>query len=142
MVTGITPQKHWPLYANLAYGVTTAHDPSANTETVFAMSELINAGEMSGPRLFSTGIILYGADGDFKAKINSLEDARSALRRTKAFGAFSVKSYNQPRRSQRQQVIQAARELNMLVVPEGGSTFYHNMSMVMDGHTGINTTYQ
>ncbi|MBL3658627.1 amidohydrolase family protein [Fulvivirga sediminis] len=134
---GITPQKHWPLYANLAYGVTTAHDPSANTETVFALSELIKAGEMTGPRLFSTGIILYGADGDFKAKINSLEDARSALRRTKAFGAFSVKSYNQPRRNQRQQVIQAARELNMLVVPEGGSTFYHNMTMVMDGHTGI-----
>ncbi|UII20902.1 amidohydrolase family protein [Fulvivirga ligni] len=134
---GITPQKHWPLYANLAYGVTTAHDPSANTETVFALSELIKSGEMSGPRLFSTGIILYGADGDFKAKINNLEDARSALRRTKAFGAFSVKSYNQPRRNQRQQVIQAARELNMLVVPEGGSTFYHNMSMIMDGHTGI-----
>jgi imidazolonepropionase-like amidohydrolase/Tol biopolymer transport system component len=134
---GITPKKHWPLYANLAYGVTTSHDPSANTETVFAMSELIKKGKMNGPRLFSTGIILYGADGDFKAKINSLEDARSALRRTKAFGAFSVKSYNQPRRDQRQQVIQAARELEMLVVPEGGSTFYHNMTMIMDGHTGI-----
>lgn len=134
---GITPNKHWPLYANLAYGVTTAHDPSANTETVFAMAELIKAGGMHGPRLFSTGIILYGADGDFKAKINSLDDARSAIRRTKAFGAFSVKSYNQPRRSQRQQVVQAAREFNMLVVPEGGSTFYHNMTMVMDGHTGI-----
>ncbi|UZR99403.1 amidohydrolase family protein [Chondrinema litorale] len=134
---GITPQKHWPLYANLAYGVTTAHDPSANTETVFALSELIKSGDMNGPRLFSTGIILYGADGDFKAKVNNIEDARSALRRTKAFGAFSVKSYNQPRRNQRQQIIQAARELNMLVVPEGGSTFYHNISMVMDGHTGI-----
>lgn len=134
---GVLPQKHWPFYANLAYGVTTAHDPSANTTTVFAMSELIKSGQMHGPRLFSTGIILYGADGDFKATINSIEDARSALRRTKAFGAFSVKSYNQPRRDQRQQVIQAARELNMLVVPEGGSTFYHNMTMIMDGHTGI-----
>ncbi len=134
---GIMPKKHWPLYANLAFGVTTSHDPSANTETVFGMSELIKSGRMHGPRLFSTGIILYGADGDFKAKINSLEDARSALRRTKAFGAFSVKSYNQPRREQRQQVIQAARELEMLVVPEGGSTFYHNMTMIMDGHTGV-----
>lgn len=134
---GITPKKHWPLYANLAYGVTTSHDPSANTETVFSMAELIKAGMMNGPRLFSTGIILYGADGDFKAKINSLDDARSAIRRTKAFGAFSVKSYNQPRRNQRQQVIQAARELKMMVVPEGGSTFFHNMTQVIDGHTGI-----
>ncbi len=134
---GLIPQKHWPLYANLAYGITTAHDPSANSQYVFGLSELIKAGEMVGPRLFSTGIILYGADGDFKAVINSLDDARSAVRRTKAFGAFSLKSYNQPRRDQRQQVIQAAREYEMLVVPEGGSHFLHNMSMIMDGHTGI-----
>ncbi|RDY61191.1 amidohydrolase family protein [Flagellimonas nanhaiensis] len=134
---GLTTQKHWQLYANLAFGVTTSHDPSANTESIFAMSELIKNGTMVGPRLYSTGIILYGADGDFKAVINNLDDARSAIRRTKAFGAKSVKSYNQPRRDQRQQVIQAARELGINVVPEGGSTFYHNMSMIMDGHTGV-----
>jgi imidazolonepropionase-like amidohydrolase len=81
--------------------------------------------------------VLYGAEGNFKAVINSLEDARSHLRRVKAYGGFSVKSYNQPRRDQRQQVIQAARELNMAVVPEGGSTFFHNMTMILDGHTGI-----
>jgi hypothetical protein len=55
----------------------------------------------------------------------------------KAVGAFSVKSYNQPRRDQRQQVIQAARELEMMVVPEGGSLLHHNLSMVVDGHTGV-----
>ncbi len=134
---GLTPEKHWPYYTNLAYGVTTMHDPSANSETVFAQSELVKAGLMVGPRVFSTGTILYGAEGDFKAVINSLDDARSALRRTKAYGAFSVKSYNQPRREQRQMVIEAARELKMEVVPEGGSFFYHNMSMIMDGHTTI-----
>ncbi len=134
---GMNPQKHWPYYANLAYGVTTTHDPSATTEMVFAQSELVKAGKMVGPRIYSTGTILYGADGDFKAVINSLDDARSAIRRTKAFGAFSVKSYNQPRREQRQQVIQAARELGIMVYPEGGSFFYHNMSMVLDGHTGV-----
>ena len=134
---GLTPQKHWPYYANLAYGVTTMHDPSANSEMVFAQSELIKAGLMVGPRVFSTGTILYGADGDFKAVINSIDDARSALRRTKAYGAFSVKSYNQPRREQKQMIIQAARELNMEVVPEGGSFFYHNVTMILDGHTTI-----
>lgn len=134
---GLSPQKSWYYYANLAYGVTTAHDPSSNSEMIFSHSEMIKAGEMLGPRLYSTGTILYGAEGDFKAPINSLEDARSAIRRTKAFGAFSVKSYNQPRRDQRQQVLQAARELGIIVVPEGGSFFYHNMSMVADGHTGV-----
>jgi hypothetical protein len=133
-----SPQQNWPYYANLAYGVTTIHDPSANTQTVFGNSEKwYKAGRMVGPRVYSTGTILYGADGDFKAVVNSLDDARSHLRRMQAVGAFSVKSYNQPRRDQRQQVLQAARELGMLVVPEGGSTFFHNMSMVIDGHTGI-----
>ncbi len=134
---GLTPQKHWPYYTNLAYGVTAMHDPSANNENVFAQSELVKAGLMNGPRIFSTGTILYGADGDFKAVINSIDDARSALRRTKAYGAFSVKSYNQPRREQNQMVIQAARELKMEVVPEGGSFFFHNLAMIMDGHTTI-----
>lgn len=134
---GLTTQKHWPYFANLAYGVTTTHDPSTETEMVFAMAELVKSGQMIGPRIFSTGTILYGADGDFKAVINSIEDARSAIKRTVAFGAFSVKSYNQPRREQRQMVIQAAREMKVEVVPEGGSTFFHNMTMILDGHTGI-----
>ena len=134
---GVSPQQDWSYYANLAYGVTTSHDPSSNTEMAFSQSEMLKAGTMVGPRVYSTGTILYGADGDFKAVINSLDDARSALRRMKAVGAFTVKSYNQPRREQRQQIIQAARELQMEVVPEGGSTFFHNMTHIVDGHTGV-----
>ncbi len=134
---GLSPQKQWEYWANLAFGVTTSHDPSSNSEMVFSHSEMLKAGRMLGPRLFSTGTILYGADGDFKAVINNYEDAKAALRRTKAWGAFSVKSYNQPRREQRQQVMAAAKEFNMLVVPEGGSHFSHNMTMVQDGHTGV-----
>ncbi len=134
---GLSPQQQWEYFANLAYGVTTAHDPSANNEMIFSQSEMVKAGNMTGPRIFSTGRILYGAEGEIKAEIEDLDDARSAIRRTQAFGAFSVKSYNQPRRDQRQQVIQAARELEVMVMPEGGSTFTHNMSMIMDGHTGI-----
>jgi len=134
---GISPQQDWSYFANLAYGVTTSHDPSSNTEMVFSQSEMLKAGHMVGPRVYSTGTILYGADGDFKVVINSLDDARSNLRRLKDVGAFSVKSYNQPRREQRQQIIEAARELQMEVVPEGGSTFFTNMNMILDGHTGI-----
>ena len=134
---GLHPQKHGPYYASLAYGITTTHDPSSNSEMVFTQSEMVKYGSMIGPRVYSTGTILYGADGDFKAVVNNLEDAKSAIRRTKALGAFSVKSYNQPRREQRQQVIEAARQLGIMVVPEGGSFFYHNMSMILDGHTGI-----
>ena len=134
---GITPQQSWTHFANLAFGVTTTHDPSNSTEMVFAASELQKAGIILAPRIFSNGTILYGAEAQFKAVVNNFDDALSHLRRLKSFGAFSVKSYNQPRRDQRQQFIEAARKLNMLVVPEGGSTFFWNMTMILDGHTGI-----
>ncbi|MDR9418691.1 amidohydrolase family protein [Gracilimonas sp.] len=134
---GISPQQQWEYFANLAYGVTTIHDPSSNSEMIFSHSEAVKAGNMVGPRVYSTGVILYGADGSIKTEINSYEDALFALERTKAWGAFSVKSYNQPRRNQRQQVMKAAKELEMMVMPEGGSTYTHNMSMILDGHTGI-----
>jgi imidazolonepropionase-like amidohydrolase len=134
---GITPQRNWLHYATLAFGVTTVHDPSNDTGEIFAASELAKAGLIQAPRIFSTGTILYGADTAFKAVIDSLDDARTHLRRMKAVGAFSVKSYNQPRRSQRQQIVTAARELEMMVVPEGGSLLQHNLTMIVDGHTGI-----
>ena len=134
---GFTPQQNWQLYTDLAFGVTTTHNPSTDTEAMFSAAELQKAGQIVAPRLYSTGTILYGAEGSFKAVINNYEDALSHLRRLKAVGAFSVKSYNQPRRDQRQQIIEAARKLNMMVYPEGGSDYFANMSMILDGHTGI-----
>jgi Tol biopolymer transport system component/imidazolonepropionase-like amidohydrolase len=134
---GMIPEQNWQHLAALSFGITTTHDPSNDTATIFTASEMQKAGRIVAPRIYSTGTILYGAQGDFRAEIDSYEDALSHLRRMKAVGAFSVKSYNQPRRNQRQQIIAAARELEMLVVPEGGSLYQHNMTMIVDGHTGI-----
>jgi hypothetical protein len=117
--------------------VTTVHDPSNDTGEVFSAAELARAGMLRAPRIFSTGTILYGAAGDFKAEIDSLDDAIAHLHRMKAAGAISVKSYQQPRREQRQQIIAAAHETGIMVVPEGGSLFEMNMNMVVDGHTTI-----
>ena len=134
----IIPEQNWENFAELAFGVTTIHDPSNDTTEVFTASEMQKAGEVVGPRIFSTGTIIYGAKGPgYTSHIDSLDDARFHLQRLKKVGAFSVKSYNQPRRDQRQQVIQAGRELEMMVVPEGGSLLQHNLTMIADGHTGI-----
>lgn len=133
----ILPQRPWKYMANLAYGVTTTHDPSAATHEVFAQAEMVEAGLMTGPRIYSTGFILYGADDPSRAQIKSLDDARHHVRRLKALGAVSVKSYMQPGRDQRQWVIQAAREEGMLVVPEGGGNLEADMTMVLDGHTTL-----
>lgn len=133
----IIPQNQWSYWCNLAYGVTTTHDPSASTYAVFTQSEMVEAGVMKGPRTFSTGYILYGAESPGKAVVNSLEDAKDHIKRLKELGAFSVKSYMQPRREQRQWIIDAARAESVLVVPEGGGKFEENLSMVLDGHTSI-----
>jgi imidazolonepropionase-like amidohydrolase/Tol biopolymer transport system component len=133
----IFPQRPWKYLANLAYGVTTTHDPSASNQEVFGQSEMVEAGLMTGPRIFSTGYILYGADDPGRAIVSSLDDARHHVRRLKALGAFSVKSYMQPRREARQWIIAAAREEGMLVVPEGGGDLEMDMTFVLDGHTTI-----
>ncbi|WP_353538005.1 amidohydrolase family protein [Colwellia sp. KU-HH00111] len=134
----IIPQQNWKNYAGLALGVTSIHDPSNDTSEFFAASEMQKAGQIVAARLFSTGKILYGAHAaGYTAHVDSLEDAKFHVERLQKAGAFSVKSYNQPRRNQRQQFIQAARELNMLVVPEGGSLLQHNLTMVVDGHTTL-----
>jgi imidazolonepropionase-like amidohydrolase/Tol biopolymer transport system component len=133
----IIPKQNWFHAAALAYGVTTVHDPSNDTFEIFAASEYQKAGKILGPRIFSTGTILYGATTPFTVEINSFDDALSHLRRLQDSGAWSVKSYNQPRREQRQMIIEAARQLGMEVVPEGGSLFEMNMTMIADGHTTI-----
>ena len=136
----ILPQQNWVTDAALAFGVTTIHDPSNDTGEIFSVAEMARAGLIRAPRVFSTGTILYGAASDVAAHVDSLDDARSHLRRMKAVGAVSVKSYNQPRRDQRQQILAAAREIGINVVPEGGSLFMHNMTMVVDGHTTVEHT--
>ncbi len=135
--SGLIGQTSWPLAANLAFGVTTSHDPSNDSETVFTNAELVRAGAKVGPRVYSTGTVLYGAETPFKAVVENYEDALSHVRRQKALGAISVKSYNQQRRDARQMIVKASRELEILDVPEGGSLLYMNQTHVLDGHTGV-----
>ena len=134
----LTPQQNWMSYSSLAFGVTTIHDPSNDSTEIFSASEMQRKGITVSPRIYSTGTILYGAKAPgYTANIDSYEDAKFHVQRLKELGAISVKSYNQPRRDQKQQVIAAGRELGIMVVPEGGAKFYHNMTMVVDGHTGV-----
>ncbi|MCP4808996.1 MAG: amidohydrolase family protein [Proteobacteria bacterium] len=131
------PLRSWRHEANLAYGVTTVHDPSANDDIVFATAERIEAGVEKGPRTYSTGYILYGAWAKYRTRVEDEDEARMHLQRKAATGAVSVKSYQQSARDQRQWVMQAAREEGLNVYPEGGGDLFYNLNMVIDGHTGI-----
>ena len=134
----IIPEQNWSAIAHLALGVTTIHDPSNLASQIFAASEYQRAGRILAPRLYSSGEIVYGAKAPgYYAHIDNAEDARNHVKRLKAQGAHSIKNYNQPRRDQRQQVAQAAREENLIVVAEGASLFHMDMGLVADGNTAI-----
>ncbi len=134
----LVPQQNWSLIQNLALGTTTIHDPSSRASEIFVASEMQRAGLILGPRIFSTGEIVYGAKAaNVYAEINNLDDALAHVRRLKAQGGHSVKNYNQPRREQRQQVVEAARQENMLVVAEGGSLFGMDMALIADGNSTL-----
>lgn len=137
-VGDLIPQQNWALLQDLALGVTTVHNPSSQASTVFAAAERQRAGLTLGPRIFSTGEIIYGAKApDVYARIDSYEDALAHVRRIKAQGGISVKNYNQPRREQRQMVVRAAAAENILVVAEGGSLFGMDMNIAADGNSTL-----
>ncbi len=129
----IIPERNWSLAAHLAYGITTSFDPSADNNAVFGSSEMVEAGELLGSRIQSTGTALNVR----AAKIESLEDARHIVRRYKEHGAIALKEYLQPRRIQRQWIMMAAQEEGLNVSADGGGHLAFDMTHALDGFTGF-----
>ena len=96
--------EEWSYAENLAFGVTTTRDPSIESNIVFAQGELVAAGDLIGPRIYSTGTAITTSAGG----IASFEDADNLVKRYKTHGADSLKEYMQPRRIQRQWLAMAA----------------------------------
>jgi hypothetical protein len=117
----------------LAYGVTTQRDPQTSTEDVLAYSDLMELGQLIGPRLYSTGPGIFSSDN-----IKSLDDARNVLRRyADHFNTQTIKQYLAGDRKVRQWVIIAARELGLTPTTEGGSNFTMNLTLMQDGYAGL-----
>ncbi|KAI0956725.1 hypothetical protein AcW1_005336 [Taiwanofungus camphoratus] len=135
------PARSWEMEAFLAYGVTTLHNPSADNVLGFAERFRLERGQLVGPRIFQVGGVIYGAaTPSLHQDIVDMEEARSALIRIKAEGgpaSFSYKNYNLPSRASRQRLLLAARELNMLCVPEGGMNYDWDLTYIVDGMTTI-----
>jgi Tol biopolymer transport system component/imidazolonepropionase-like amidohydrolase len=134
----IFPETKWEYATNLAYGVTTVYDPSAPSLDVFAQAEMVEAGLMTGPRVYSSGDVLYGGQqADIFAEVNDLDDARRQVRRMKQYGARMIKVYQQPRRAQRLWFAEAAREEKMLLTAEGAGEMNTDLTMALDGFTAF-----
>ncbi len=119
--------------AQFAFGVTTQRDPQTSSEDALTYQDLMEVGQLIGPRLYSTGPGIFSADN-----IRSLDDARDVLRRySDHYNTKTIKQYMVGDRKVRQWVIMAARELGLTPTTEGGSTFTMNLTLMQDGYAGL-----
>jgi Tol biopolymer transport system component len=134
---GVHETQVWKYLANLAWGVTTTRDPQTATTDVLTYADLVETGEILGPRIFHTGPGVF-SDENFQ----SLDDARNALKRYSEFyGINTIKMYMTGNRKQRQWVIMAAKELGLMPTLEGGLDFKMNLTAVADGYPGHEHSY-
>lgn len=130
---GIHKNQVWIYSANLAYGVTTTRDPQTATTDVLTYADMVDAGMIHGPRVYSTG----PGVGFWSYNIESLDHAREILKQySEYYNTKSIKSYLVGNRQQRQWVIMAAKELKLMPTTEGGLDFKHNMVNMIDGYPG------
>ena len=122
----------YTFWGNLAYGVTTGRDPQTSTNDTFAYQDLVDTGEMLGPRIFSTGPGIF-SNSDFQ----SYEEAKNTVARyQKHYRTDTLKSYLVGNRQQRQWVVQASKELGIIPTTEGGSNLKLNLTHAIDGFAG------
>ncbi|NER15793.1 amidohydrolase family protein [Spongiivirga citrea] len=130
---GIHKNQIWIYSANLAYGVTTTRDPQTATTDVLTYADMVEAGMMHGPRVYSTGPGL----GFWGYNIKSLEHAKDVLKQySEYYNTKTIKMYLVGNRQQRQWVIMACKELKLMPTTEGGLDFKRNMVNMIDGYPG------
>jgi len=133
--TNIFPQQSWMFLANLAFGVTTARDPSASYDN-FGYSELLSAGNMLGPRLFTVGRPVRLTDGVIR--MDNPDDANAVVQKRSELGAIIVKDYMFPSpRLPRQWLLQACRKYGLNITNEGWFDPLLQLGMIKDGCAGL-----
>ena len=135
----IYPQQKWQYLADLAYGTTTGREVSAPTRDTVAQADLVETGELVGPRVFGTGWpLFFGREGgpNMVVRVESLDDARRHVRRLERNGVTWLKQYLQPRREQRQWLQQAALEEGLMITAEGGGLKVQT-TLMLDGYTNF-----
>lgn len=129
---GILDLESWGPAANLAYGITTAFDPSTLSIDMLAYQDLIDAGLMIGSRIRSTGPALFSFN-DFASKA---EVDRVLDRYRDDYRLSNLKLYRTGNRGVRQWVAQSAREHGLRVTTEGANSDKLDLTQVQDGVSG------
>jgi imidazolonepropionase-like amidohydrolase/Tol biopolymer transport system component len=133
LVPEIHTNQAWQYLTNLAYGVTTTRDPQTATTDILSYQDLVETGDMLGPRIFSTGPGVFAGEN-----IRSREHAVEVLKRyAEYYDTKTLKMYMTGNRQQRQWIIDAARELEIMPTTEGGLDFKIELTHAIDGYPGV-----
>ncbi|MCH7765990.1 MAG: PD40 domain-containing protein [Acidobacteria bacterium] len=129
---GVLDVQNWSFLANLAYGVTAGLDVQTMLNDTFAYQDLVDMGEILGLRAFSTGPGVF-SNNAFK----TLEEVKGVLSKYKKhYRTQNLKSYIVGNRKQRQLVVQAAKELEIMPTTEGGLDLKLDLTHAIDGFAG------
>jgi Tol biopolymer transport system component/imidazolonepropionase-like amidohydrolase len=130
---GVHKNQVWIYAANLAYGVTTTRDPQTATTDVLTYSDMVETGQMIGPRVYSTG----PGVGYWAYNLKDADQAKDILKQySEYYNTKTIKMYLTGNRQHRQWIIQAAKEQNLMPTTEGGLDFKLNMTNLIDGYPG------
>ena len=129
---GVLDSANWSFFSNLAYGVTAGRDPQTSTNDMFAYQDLVDTGEMVGPRAYSTGPGVF-SNTDFR----NAQDAVDVISRyAENYRTHTIKSYMVGNRQQRQFVLDACRKFSIMPTTEGGLDLKLNLTHAIDGYSG------
>lgn len=136
--SNVFPQQSWMMLANLAYGVTTARDPSQNYDS-FGYAELLRSGHMLGPRLITVGRAVRMAEGSYDGTVSmdSQSDVQHTINKRKQMGGISIKQYGLKTRLQRQWTLLASDKAGLNMTNEGDRDLIGQIAMIKDGSPGI-----
>jgi Tol biopolymer transport system component len=130
---GLHKTTSWIYAANLAYGVTTTRDPQTATTDVLTWGDMVEAGQLPGPRIYSTG----PGVGFWMYNLKDLEQTKNVLKQySKYYNTQYIKMYLVGNRQMRQWVIMAAKEQKLMPTTEGGLDYKLNMTQLFDGYPG------
>ena len=130
---GIHKNQIWAFAANLGYGVTTIRDPQTGTTDILSYGDMVDAGLMYGPRIYSTG----PGVGYWAYNIKSLDQAKNVLKQySKYYNTKTIKMYRTGNRKHRQWIIMAAKEQKLMPTTEGALNIKLNMNQMLDGYPG------
>lgn len=130
---GIHKNQVWIYAANLVYGVTTTRDPQTATTDVLTYADMVEAGMMEGPRVYSTG----PGVGYWAYNVKDSAQAESILKQySKYYNTQYIKMYLTGNRQTRQWIINAAKNQKLMPTTEGGLDFKLNMTNLLDGYPG------